>query len=40
MEYFGGAGLMLILYLLSRLGALGLLIRPVMDFMVRALLIY
>jgi Zn-dependent protease len=40
MEHFGGAGLILILYLLSRFGALGLLISPVMRFMIRALLEY
>lgn len=40
LEYFGGAGLMLILYLLSRFGVLGALINPLMNFMIRALLIY
>ena len=40
MERFGGAGLMLILYLLSRLGLFGLLISPIMNFMIRALLIW
>ncbi len=40
MEYFGGAGMMLILYLLSRLGILSLFIGPAMDFMIRALLMY
>jgi Zn-dependent protease len=40
MEYLGGAALMLILYLLSRVGVLGLLISPVMNFMIRALLVY
>jgi len=40
MEYFGGAGLLLILYLISRLGLLSLIIRPMMDFMLRALLWY
>jgi Zn-dependent protease len=40
LERFGGAGLMLVLYLLSRVGVLGALINPVMDFMLRALLIY
>ncbi|MGD1994379.1 MAG: site-2 protease family protein, partial [Anaerolineae bacterium] len=40
MERFGGAGLMLVLYLLSRLGVLGVLISPLMDFMLRALLVY
>ena len=39
-EHFGGAGLMLILYLLSRFGILAALIDPVMNFMVRALLVY
>ena len=38
LEYFGGAGLMLILYLLSRFGVLGLVISPMMGFMIRALL--
>jgi Zn-dependent protease len=40
LEYFGGAGLMLVLYLLSRLGVFGLLINPLFDFMIRALLGY
>lgn len=40
LEYFGGAGLMLVLYLLSRLGALSLFMGPVMGFMLRALLVY
>jgi Zn-dependent protease len=40
MEYFGGAGLMLVLYLLSRLGVFSVLINPAMNFMVRALLVY
>jgi len=40
MERFGGAGLMLVLYLLSRFGILGILISPLMNFMLRALLVY
>ena len=40
LEVFGGAGLMLVLYLLSRLGALSLFMGPVMGFMLRALLVY
>jgi len=40
MEYFGGAGLMLILYLMSRVGILSLLINPFMTFMIRALLVW
>jgi Zn-dependent protease len=40
MEQFGGMGLMLILYLLSKLGILRLIINPLMNFMVRALLVY
>ena len=40
MEHFGGAGLMLILYLLSRLGIFSLVLGPIMDFMIRALLVY
>jgi Zn-dependent protease len=40
MERFGGAGLMLVLYLLSRLGILSILISPLMNFMLRALLVY
>lgn len=39
-EHFGGIGLMLILYLLSRLGLFRLLINPLMSFMIRALLVY
>jgi hypothetical protein len=31
---------MLVLYLLSRLGLLGFIMNPLMNFMVRALLIY
>lgn len=38
MERFGGAGLMLVLYLLSRLGILSILISPLMFLMLRALL--
>ena len=40
LEYFGGMGLMLILYLLSRLGVLSLVMGPAMNFMVRVLLVY
>ena len=40
LERFGGPGLMLGLYLLSRLGILGLVMNPLMDFMFRALLVY
>lgn len=37
LERFGGPGLMLGLYLLSRLGILGLIMHPLMRFMMRAL---
>lgn len=40
LEQFGGPGLMLGLYLLSRLGILGLIVNPLMNFMFRALLVY
>jgi Zn-dependent protease len=40
LERFGGPGLMLVLYLLSRTGLLGLIMNPVMDFMFRALLVF
>jgi len=40
LEQFGGPGLMLGLYLLSRLGILGLIMNPLMNFMFRALLVY
>jgi Zn-dependent protease len=40
MEQFGRAGLMMLLYLLSRVGILSLIMGPVMDFMIRALFIY
>jgi Zn-dependent protease len=40
LERFGGPGLMLVLYLLSRIGLLGLIVNPLMTFMFRALLIY
>ena len=40
LERFGGPGLMLGLYLLSRLGILGMIMNPLMSFMFRALLIY
>ena len=39
-EQLGGAGLMMLLYLLSRLGILSLIMGPVMDFMIRALFVY
>jgi Zn-dependent protease len=40
MEHLGGAGLMLVLYLLSRVGLLGMIVSPLMNFMFRALLVY
>ena len=40
LERFGGPGLMLGLYLLSRLGILGMIMNPLMNFMFRALLVY
>jgi Zn-dependent protease len=40
LEQFGGPGLMLVLYLLSRVGLLGMIMSPLMDFMFRALLVY
>jgi Zn-dependent protease len=40
MEYVGGTGLMLLLYLLSRLGLFSLLISPIFGFMIQALLGY
>jgi Zn-dependent protease len=40
LERFGGAGLMLVLYLLSRTGLLGVIVNPLMNFMFRALLVY
>ncbi|MGD2143208.1 MAG: site-2 protease family protein [Anaerolineae bacterium] len=40
LEQFGGPGLMLGLYLLSRLGVLGIAMNPLMNFMFRALLLY
>lgn len=40
LEQFGGPGLMLGLYLLSRLGILSLVMSPLMRFMYRALLVY
>ena len=40
LERFGGMGLMLVLYLLSRFGILSVIISPVMNFMIRALLLY
>jgi Zn-dependent protease len=39
-EQFGRGGLMVLLYLLSRLGVLTLVMSPVMDFMIRALFVY
>ena len=40
LEQYGGPGLMLGLYLLSRLGVLGMVMGPLMNFMFRALLVY
>jgi Zn-dependent protease len=40
LERFGGPGLMLVLYLLSRVGLLGMILSPIMNFMFRALIIY
>jgi hypothetical protein len=40
LERFGGPGLMLVLYLLSRVGLLGMIMNPLMNFMFRALIIY
>jgi hypothetical protein len=40
LERFGGPGLMLVLYLLSRVGLLSLIMGPLMNFMFRALLVY
>jgi len=40
LERFGGMGLMLILYLLSRLGVFGLIVWPMMLFLIRALGVY
>ena len=39
-EQFGRAGLMLLLYVISRVGILTLIMSPVMDFMIRALFVY
>jgi len=39
-ERYGAIGLMLVLYLLSRLGIFSMIISPIVNFMVRALLIY
>jgi Zn-dependent protease len=36
-ERFGGMGLMIVLYLLSRLGIFELVVTPLLDFMIRAL---
>lgn len=40
LEQFGGLGLMLVVYLLSRLGILGMILSPLMSFMIGALGIY
>lgn len=40
LEQFGGPGLMLALYLMSRIGILGMVMNPLMNFMFRALLVY
>lgn len=40
LEQFGGPGLMLVLFLLSRVGILGMILSPFMNFMFRALLVY
>lgn len=40
LERFGGPGLMLGLYLLSRLGILSLIMNPLMNFIFKALLVY
>ncbi len=40
LEQYGGPGLMLVLYLLSRLGIIGAVMNPLMSFMFRALLVY
>lgn len=40
LEQYGGPGLMLVLYLLSRLGIIGAVMNPLMNFMFRALLVY
>ena len=40
LEQYGGAGLILVLYLLSKLGILGMIIIPLMDLMILALLVY
>jgi Zn-dependent protease len=40
MEQFGGAALLLVVFLLSRLGVLSFVMSPLMNFMFRALLIY
>lgn len=40
LEQYGGPGLMLVLYLLSRLGILAMVMNPLMGFMFRALLVY
>ncbi|MEA3375824.1 MAG: site-2 protease family protein [Chloroflexota bacterium] len=40
LEQYCGPGLMLVLYLLSRLGIIGAVMNPLMSFMFRALLVY
>lgn len=40
LERYGGPGLMLILYLLSRVGVLSMVMGPLMDFMFRLLMAY
>lgn len=40
LEQYGGPGLMLVLYLLSRLGIIGAVMNPLMSFMFQALLVY
>ncbi|MCP4539039.1 MAG: site-2 protease family protein [Chloroflexi bacterium] len=39
-EQFGGTGLMMLLYFMSRAGILTLIMGPAMDFMIRALFVY
>lgn len=40
LEQFGGPGLLLVLYLLSRVGVLAMIMNPLMNFMFRVLLVY
>jgi len=40
LERYGGFGLMIVLFLLSRLGILGRVIYPALTFMLRVLLFY